>query len=237
MPDRRGARLGKVLEVLAKEYGKEPSRNPGDTPLDHLVYGIIAGNSPMQKARAAFEALKESYVDWNELRVAEAREIVEHLDGLGERADLYPRAELLRRTLQGLFDARDTVRIELEKTGARPEEEQEVVRALGTVPGLSPGLVGAAMARAVAEPPVRLSPGMVRVAQRIGVIPRAGGDAKHAAALGAASGDRDNRILMHFLLGEHAERTCLPKGPLCEKCPVLDLCDFGKRKDRKDAEE
>ena len=112
MADRRGARLGKVLEILAHTYGKEPSRNPGDTPLDHLVYGIIAGNSPMQKARAAFESLRESYVDWNELRVAEAREIVEHLDGLGDRAELYPRAELLRRTLQGLFDARDTVRID-----------------------------------------------------------------------------------------------------------------------------
>jgi endonuclease III len=230
VPERRGPRLGKVLEVLARTYGKEPSRNPGDTPLDHVVYGIIAGNSPMQKARAAFEKLKESFVDWNELRVAEAREIVAHLDRLGEREDLYARAELLRRTLQGLFDARDTVRIELDKTGAKPEEEQEVVRALGTVPGLSPGLVGAVMARAVAEPPVRLSPGMVRVAQRIGVIPRSGGDAKQAAALASAAGDRDARILMHFLLGEHAERVCLPKGPLCETCPVLPMCDFGRRK-------
>jgi len=237
VPERRGPRLGKVLEVLAHAYGKEPSRNPGDTPLDQLVYGIIAGNSPMQKARAAFEALKESYVDWNELRVAESREIVEHLDGLGDRAVLYPRAELLRRTLQGLFDARDTVRIELDKTGAKPEEEQEVVRALNTVPGLSPGLVGAVMARAVAEPPVRLSPGMVRVAQRIGAIPRAGGDSKHAAALASAAGDRDARILMHFLLGEHAERVCLPKNPACDTCPVLEHCEFGKRKDRKDAEE
>ena len=233
----RGPRLGKVLEILARDYGKEPSRNPGDTPLDHLVYGIIAGNSPMQKARAAFEALREAFVDWNELRVAEAREIVEHLDGLGEREVLYPRAELLRRTLQGLFDARDTVRIELDKTGGKPEEEQEVVRALSTVPGLSPGLVGAVMARAVAEPPVRIAPGMVRVAQRIGVIPRAGGDAKHASALASGAGDRDGRILMHYLLGEHGERFCHPKAPLCETCPCLEICEFGRRKDRKEADE
>ena len=97
MSERRGPRLGKVLEVLARTYGKEPSRNPGDTPLDHVVYGIIAGNSPMQKARAAFEKLKESFVDWNELRVAEAREIVAHLDRLGEREDLYARAVAIVR--------------------------------------------------------------------------------------------------------------------------------------------
>ena len=83
MADRRGARLAKALEALAREHGREPARNPGDTPLDHLVYGIIAGSSPQQKARAAFERLREEFVDWNELRVAEAREIVEHIDRLG----------------------------------------------------------------------------------------------------------------------------------------------------------
>lgn len=232
MADRRAARLAKTLDTLAREYGKEPARNPGDTPLDHLVYGIIAGNSPQQKARAAFESLHEAYVDWNELRIAEAREIVEHLDGLGERSDLYPRAELLRRTLQGLFDARDTVRIEIdEKDPASEEEAGEVARALGTVPGLSPGLVAAVMARALPEPPIRLTSGIARVAQRIGIIPRSGGEAKQAAVLaGAVAGDRDSRVLVHYLLGEHADRVCLPKGPLCESCPCLDFCDFGKRR-------
>ncbi len=231
MPDRRGRSLGKTLEALAKSYGKEPSRNPGDTPLDHLVYGIIAGNSPQQKARAAFQDLREGYVDWNELRIAEPREIVEHLEGLGEREELSARAELLRRTLQSLFDARDTVRIELEKTEpGGSAEEQEVVRALGTVPGLSPGLVAAVMVRAVPEPPIRLTSGIARVAQRIGIIPRSGGEAKQAAVLASAAGDRDSRILLHFLLGEHAERVCLPKGPACETCPCLEFCEFGKRR-------
>jgi endonuclease III len=229
--DRRAARLAKTLDTLAKGYGKEPARNPGDTPLDHLVYGIIAGNSPQQKARAAFEDLREAYVDWNELRIAESREIVEHLDGLGDRSDLYPRAELLRRTLQSLFDARDTVRIELGGKDAKEDEAEEVARALATAPGLSPGLVAAVMARALPEPPIRLTSGIARVAQRIGIIPRSGGEAKQAAVLaGAVAGDRDSRVLVHYLLGEHAERVCLPKGPLCESCPCLDFCDFGKKR-------
>lgn len=226
MGSKRGPRLNKTLEVLAKSYGREPARNPGDTPLDHLVYGIIAGNAPQQKAREAFHSLHETYVDWNELRVAEAREIVEHLDGLGNREDLYPRAELLRRTLQALFDARDTVRIELES----PEEVQEVLRALGTVPGLSSGLVSAVIAKAIPEPPIRLTAGMARVAQRIGIIPRSGGDSMQAEALASSAGDGENRVLVHFLLGEHADTVCLPKNPACESCPCLSFCDFGKRR-------
>ncbi|MND06227.1 hypothetical protein D3C83_274950 [compost metagenome] len=47
--------------------------------------------------------------------------------------------------------------------------------------------------------------------------------------LGGAVRD-DARVLLHYLLGEHADKACLPKGPLCETCPVLEMCEFGKRK-------
>ena len=221
-----------LAALVLQQVAQRTVKDPGDTPLDHLVYGIIAGNSPQQKARGAFQSLQGAYVDWNELRIAEAREIVDHLDGLGEREELFARAELVRRTLQALFDARDTVRIEFGKSETPGSDEvEEVVRALGPVPGLSPGLVAAVVAKAVPEPPIRLTSGISRVAQRIGIIPRSGGEAKQAAVLAAASGgDRDSRILLHFLLGEHAERACLPKGPACETCPCLPFCEFGNRR-------
>ena len=221
----RGAKLGRILEELAKVQGKEGARNPGTKALDHLVYGVMAGASPQRAARKAFESLQGAFVDWNELRVAEPREILEHLTGLGDREDLRGRAELLRRTLQAPFDARDTVRIEMET----PEDEQEVMRALGTVPGLPAGLVAAVVARDRPEPPVRLLPGISRMAQRLGVIPRTGGEVKQAAALAAAAGPGEARVLMHFLLAGHAETVCVPNRPACETCPVVELCDHGKK--------
>ena len=226
MPGGRASKMAKAMEALARVHGREPARNPGDGPLDHLVYGIIAGRAPQQKARQAFERLREGFVDWNELRVAEAREIVQHMDGLGETAELYARAELLRRTLQALFDARDTVRIDLSKA----EDEEEVLRALGMVPGLSPGIVAAVAAKADPDPPIRLGPGMARVAQRIGIVPRSGGEAKTAAALASLAGEGEARVLAHYLLGEHAETACLPKNPACDSCPCREFCDYGKRK-------
>ncbi|HEU4394817.1 MAG TPA: hypothetical protein VFS92_04565 [Planctomycetota bacterium] len=225
MAERPGALLRKVLEALGKGYGKEPARNPGNTPLDHLVYAVVSERSPQRVARRAFEKLRGAFTDWNELRVAESREIEEHLQGLGEKAGVRAKAELLRRTMQALFDARDTVRIVFEK----PEDEDEVARALNTVPGLSPGIPAAVVARAIPEPPIRLSAGLSRVAQRIGLIPRSGGEAKQAQVLGGAVRD-DARVLLHYLLGEHADKVCLPKGPLCETCPVLEMCEFGQRK-------
>jgi endonuclease III len=222
----RGARTGAVLEILAADYGKEPARNPGNGPLDHLVYGIIAGNAPQRAARAAFEKLRGTFVDWNEMRVAENREILEPLGSLADREVLGNRAELLRRTLQSLFDARDTVRIEFKE----PEDAEDVRRALATVPGLSPGLVAAIFAKALPDADGPLSPGVSRVAQRIGLVPRTGGEAKQAAAFDSAAGAGEARVLAHYLLGEHSERVCVPKGPDCGNCRVREHCDFGRRR-------
>jgi endonuclease III len=222
----KGSKLGKTLEVLAKTYGKDAARNPGDKPLDHVVHAIVAERTQQRSARAAFERLKSTFVDWNELRVAEVREITEHLGGVGEPPAVHAKAELLRRTLQALFDARDTVRIEF----SREEDEGEVARALNTVPGLSPGIPAAVLARALPEPPIRLGAGMSRVGQRVGFLPRTGGDAKQAQVLASSARDNDKRVLLHYLLAEHADKVCLPKGPLCDTCPVLPLCDYGKRK-------
>ena len=226
MGESRGARLKEAIEALSKPYGKEGARNPGSTPLDHLVYGLIARNSPQRAARAAFERLQAGFVDWNELRVAEVREIVEHLHGLGDSAELLGRAELVRRTLQSLFDARDTVRIVFEEAS----DEDEVARALRSVPGFSPGLALAMLARARPEPPVRLDPGLARVAQRLGIIPRTGGEAKQAESLAAAAGSGETRVLLHFLFAEHAEKACVPNRPLCETCPCREFCEYARRK-------
>jgi len=222
----RGSKLAKTLEVLAKHYGKDAARNPGDTPLDHVVYAIVAERAPQRSARAAFERLRKAFADWNELRVAEVREITEHLGGIGEKPAVHAKGELLRRTLQALFDARDTVRIEFSKE----EDEAEVVRALNTVPGLSPGIAAAVVARAIPEPPIRLGAGISRVGQRVGFVPRTGGEAKQAQALASGVRDNDRRVLLHYLLAEHADKACLPKGPLCDPCPCLPFCDFGRRK-------
>jgi endonuclease III len=191
-----------------------------------VVFAILAERAPSRTARAAFERLREAFVDWNELRIAEVREIAEHLRGLGERAAVHARAELLRRTLQALFDARDTVRIEF----AREEDEAEVARALHTVPGLSPGIAAAVIARALPEPPVRLGAGISRVGQRVGFLPRTGGEAKQVQVLASGARDNDRRVALHYILAEHADKACLPKGPLCDACPCLPFCDFGRRR-------
>ena len=68
------------------------------------------------------------------------------------------------------------------------------------------------------------------MAQRIGIIPRTGGEVKQAETLAAAAGGGETRILLHFLLAEHAETACVPNRPLCETCPCREFCDYGKRK-------
>jgi len=225
MGQSRGARLSSAIEALGKLHGKEPAHAPGKEALDHLVYGILAGNGPASRARDAFSAVGEAFVDRNELRVAADAEITPHLGSVEPEEERGRRANLLRRALQGLFDTRDRVRMEFETE----DDTARVVRALSSVEGLSPGLVAAVVARARPDPPIRGNPAMLRTAQRIGVVP-SGGEKAQAEALVRALGPDDGlRVLAHYLFTEHGETYCLPRAPRCGECPCLGFCDYGRR--------
>ncbi len=228
------AKTSQILDTLAKKYGKEPARNPGKDPMDHLVYGVLAGDGAMQKSRKAYAAVDEAFVDRNEMRVATREEIAEHLDELGNEETAKERADLLIRTLQGLFDAHDKVDVTLkEETEEDVMERDGLVRTLGSVNGLSLGLVAAVVARALPDTKVRLNTGMARVAQRVGLIPATGGESKKAAALAKDLKSEDQRVLAHYLLTEHSEEYCYPKGPDCDVCPCASVCEYAKKKAKK----
>ncbi len=225
---RRRAAASTDLEALVRIHGKEPARNPGSTPLDHLVFGIIAAGVPAARARTAYDAVTEAYVDRNELRVAEVHEILPHLAALQDPAVIAARAALLRRVLQGLFDALDRVRIEI----TSPEEGEEVRRVLGGMSGLSPGLVAALVCRATEDQPVVPNRAMVRAAQRLGMLPKGGTETRQAAALSALGGNAEGRVLVTFLLTEHGETCCGEKGSGCDACPVCSPPAEGKPRKR-----
>ena len=67
-------RLMKVATALAKRYGTPDVPEFRDF-IDCMAYLILELGTPEAEARAALERLRNEYVDWNDMRVATAREI------------------------------------------------------------------------------------------------------------------------------------------------------------------
>src|SRR5262245_21880535 len=70
--------------------------------LEQFLYGICREGTTRHLADRAFQALREQFFDWNEVRVSSAREVEEALADLSEPE---VRAERLISFLQEVFEA------------------------------------------------------------------------------------------------------------------------------------
>lgn len=95
---------------LSKHYDSKQVVLPRDrTILEHVVFAVFLENSPFEEARNTFSAMLRSFIDWNEVRVSKAKEIVYAVSESTSAADssdawLLTKSERLRRLLQWVFE-------------------------------------------------------------------------------------------------------------------------------------
>ena len=73
-----GLRLKKLCNRLKRSGGKVTIPSPND-PITELVLGCLSSHTTENKARTALNAIRNHFVDFNELRVGRADEVVELL--------------------------------------------------------------------------------------------------------------------------------------------------------------
>ena len=93
-----------LLKKLKKRRALDTKALPRDRKLlEHLVFALLLEDYSLANARSAFAELQRYFIDWNEIRVARAYEIVEVItDSPDSKATIV--SERLRRILQWIFD-------------------------------------------------------------------------------------------------------------------------------------
>ena len=112
---------------LSKRYDtRQVVLSKDRTSLEHVVFAIFLENSPFEEARNTFSAMLRSFIDWNEVRVSKAKEIVYAVSdptfsvGISE-GSLLTKSERLRRLLQWVFEKSNGFELE-HLCGAGKEE-------------------------------------------------------------------------------------------------------------------
>jgi hypothetical protein len=97
----RSALIAKVLKVVRKHY--KPVAPPKErTVLEHLLFACLVEDSPSETAEQVFNALKQDYFGWNEVRVSTIRELTDALKALVNPAESAAR---LKQTLHSVFES------------------------------------------------------------------------------------------------------------------------------------
>ncbi len=219
----KARKLERVRAALKRRYG-DPQRAPIPHPVEHAIRAILAEEATPDQVEAALERFRETFVDFNELRVTRPREIREALgEAFPQRRH---KARVIPRLLDQIFKRHNSMIWDfleaLGKTDTRAYfEALEEVRPF----------VAAVMARDFADAhafPVDRD--VARVLGRLGILdPETEREAEMQALLERAV--KNPRVWeTHALVKRHAWELCTPEDPACADCPVLKACPEGKRR-------
>jgi len=152
------SRLTKLIGRLRKEEGKYDEAKGRDFTTE-LLMGCLSAQTTEAKAAGAVTKLQEWFVDYNQLRVARADEI---LDVIGKG---YPGgkegAEQLLRILQAIYDRQDSLGLEhLRELGKR-----EAKTYLEELDGMTPYIASWVMLRCVQGHAFPIHEGMLTMLQ------------------------------------------------------------------------
>jgi endonuclease III len=217
--------LTKKSEQTQVLLEKVPLRWPTPEPLaeksllEQGLYAVLRRRLEPRKALGAIEKLRSAYADWNELRVAQAQEIAEHLalgrDGVAVARDV-------REYLQEVFQRSHGLDLEFLR-----DDPTATARFVSQLPFI--GMSTAHYLLHLASPDeLPVTQALVRVLDRVGLIPRTASPKKARAAIEplVAEGKR-----LEFLVGfgEVATRWCDARKPLCHLCVLVEDCRHGRK--------
>ncbi len=158
----RAAVLNKTHRVLKRTY--KPSALRGEQPLlESLLFACCLENTHYDVAQEAFTKLRNSFFDWNEIRVSTVKELAEVMGALAEPPAAAAR---LKGILQSVFES--DYSFELEQL--KKQNIGTAVKRLQKLSGATPFVVAYGTQTALAGHSIPVDKGTLGVLYVLGVI-------------------------------------------------------------------
>lgn len=194
-------------------------------PLSQLVSNLLSHRTKNKDSRRAFLALRERFSTWEALGDADVKEVEETI-----RAATWPeqKAPRLQQVLRLITERVGTLSLDHLQTMSVKEARAW----LESLPGVGPKTSAATLLfSSLRLPAMPVDSHHHRVAVRLELVPKKLSLEKAHAWLEQLLPEDWNAQQLydhHEVLMMHGQRCCFERNPACKRCPVLDLCNFGK---------
>jgi len=219
---KRSDRLSEVLSLLEKSGGRTP-RLQSDLAMDQLVALMFAGHGTPRQATKSVHALREEFVDWNEVRISYVREIIKPLEVVG-----LPEPKERAREMIALFDRfyMDHNAVNLDFLDVEELDLEETFAYMKGLPGVGDAAAAGIVIVHAPEERAIAAPEILRVPGRIGLAGKGATPARIRKILEDGLQGND-RLKGHYLFARLASAVCVSRNPLCEECPLAKVCEYG----------
>jgi endonuclease III len=208
-----------IVQNLERTYGV-PVSPRASSPLDMLISTVLSQATSDANSHRTFAALKKRFATWEvALRAREATIAATiRAGGLSNQ-----KAKVIKSLLRQIKAEHGTLNLDF--LHGLPAEE--AVRYLEQFRGIGPKTIACTLLFACRKEVFPLDTHIFRILRRVGLIPQKCTDARAHEIM--------NRIVppgkfysFHVNLIRHGRTLCRPREPLCERCPIVEYCDYGQ---------
>lgn len=219
IPDfaRRRAKYGPVAALLSQTYGR-PQWQYSQSPMDELVSCILSQNTNDNNRDRAFEALKQRYPHWQAVVDAPPDELIETIRPAGLANQKGPRIQQVLARIhaeQGSYSIDFLADLPL-------EEARDWLTGLD---GVGPKTAAIVLCFAFNRRAFPVDTHVHRVSRRIGFLPDTISAEKAHPVMESICPPEDY-YPFHLQLIQHGRAICRARGPLCDRCPLTQHCDY-----------
>jgi endonuclease-3 len=211
--------IGYIIQNLERAYGVPENRRASD-PLDMLIKIILSQATSDTNSDRTFSALKARFPTWDEALRARTSSIAAAIrsGGLANQ-----KAAVIKSLLRQLKDEHGTLDLGF-LHDLRPEEARDY---LSQFRGIGPKTVACTLLFACRKEVFPLDTHIFRILRRVGLIPQKCTDARAHQIMDSIV-PRGKFYSFHVNLIRHGRALCRPREPLCERCPIVEYCDYGQ---------
>ncbi|MBN1536375.1 MAG: endonuclease III [Anaerolineales bacterium] len=206
-----------IHQKLIDHYGYPQWRTPL-APLDELVSTILSQNTNDNNRDRAFNALKRRYPTWEAVRDAKLQGVVEAIRPAGLANQKGPR---IQNILQEITHQRGTLDLDF----LRELSAEEGRKWLLQFKGVGPKTAAIVLQFSLGKPAFPVDTHIHRVSGRIGLRPpNMNAEQAHEHLAGLFS--PESYYAAHLNLIRLGREICQARKPLCESCPLTEMCDY-----------
>jgi endonuclease-3 len=209
-----------IVQNLERAYGVPENRWAGSDLLDMLVSVVLSQATSDTNSRRTFAELKRRYPTWDAALRAREASIAAAIKSGGLANQ---KARVIKNLLRQIRDQHGS----LDLSFVEGMSNAEAVEYLSRFRGIGPKTVACTLLFACGREVFPLDTHIFRVLRRVGLVPAKCSDARAHEML--------NRVVpagkfysLHVNLIRHGRKICRPRDPLCERCPIVEYCDYGQ---------
>lgn len=213
------ARAVKIHERLLEFYGEPIWRNPLPA-IDELVSTILSQNTNDVNRDRAFEALRAKFPTWESVRDAKEKDVIEAIRPAGLANQKGPR---IQQVLKAITEERGNLDLSfLAKMSVEDARDW-----LTKFNGVGPKTAAIVLCFSLGMPAFPVDTHVYRVTGRLGLRPERMTVEQAHPHLEALFPPK-TYYAAHLNIIRLGREICTARKAMCEKCPLVKLCDYGK---------